>query len=101
VVVAYKRIVNGDFGGETDNPADPASTLAELPEGSVEDLGPLGLSSGVKSGDFGGEFGGPVDVPDCVEDLGPLGLPSGINGDFGGEFGDPVDVPLPSSPDRR
>jgi hypothetical protein len=28
--MAYKRIVNGDFGGETDNPEDRASILAEF-----------------------------------------------------------------------
>jgi hypothetical protein len=55
--VTYKRIVNGDFGGETDSPADPVSILAELPEG-VEDSGPLGVPSGI-NGDFGGECGDP------------------------------------------
>jgi len=38
--VTYKRIVNGDFGGETDNPADPAGIFAE-PEGRVEDPSPI------------------------------------------------------------
>jgi hypothetical protein len=60
--VVYKRIVNGDFGGETDNPADPASILAEWPGGCIEDLGPFGIPSGI-NGDFGSEFDDPVDVP--------------------------------------
>jgi hypothetical protein len=60
--LAYRRIVNGDFGGETDNPADPASILVELPEGCTDDLGPVDIPSGI-NGDFGGECGDPVDVP--------------------------------------
>ncbi len=60
-MVPYKRIVNGDFGAETDHPADPASILAELPEGAP-DSGPLGIPSGI-NGDFGGECGDPVNVP--------------------------------------
>jgi hypothetical protein len=58
--VLYNPIVNGDFGGETDNPADPGSILAEVQERCTGDSESFGMPTGM-NGDFGGETDNPAD----------------------------------------